>query len=510
MLIFVGCKMTFLGRFFEGGHVPIELSLGVILGVIVLSILASLIFPQGPHDKDVPPMPMPIGHQAMTHDVHKDKDRARTSRAQGEEALSAEKERMSKEITPKGDDYSQWYLDVVLKTELADYGPVKGMMVIRPYGYAVWEAMQADMDRRIKETGHVNAYFPLLIPKSFLEKEKEHVEGFSPECAWVTIGGGDELAEPLAIRPTSEAMICSMYAKWVHSWRDLPVLINQWANVLRWEKVTRPFLRTTEFLWQEGHTLHATEAEAEEETLKMLNVYRSFSEEILAMPVIVGRKSESEKFAGALRTYSIEALMGDGKALQAGTSHNLGQHFATAYGIEFLDKNQERALPWSTSWGTSTRMIGGLIMTHGDDAGLILPPRVAPYQVVIVPIPPRKGDVNEVVLPRARELASRLRAAGRARARRRPRHPAAGLQVRGLGDARGAAAPRDRPQGHREGPVRARPPRHAGEGFRSPGRAGGRRPRAPRRHPARPPRAGAQVHGRPHHPRGLVGRVQAA
>ena len=283
--------------------------------------------------------------------------------------MEKEKERVSKEITPKGEDYSQWYLDVVLKTELADYGPVKGCMVIRPYGYAVWEHMQADMDRRIKETGHVNAYFPLLIPKSFLEKEKEHVEGFSPECAWVTIGGGEELEEPLAIRPTSEAMICSMYAKWVQSWRDLPILINQWANVVRWEKVTRPFLRTTEFLWQEGHTLHATEAEAEEETLKMLQVYRSFSEEILAMPVVWGRKSESEKFAGALRTYAIEALMGDGKALQAGTSHNLGQHFATAYGIEFLDKDQQRALPWSTSWGSSTRMIGGLIMTHGDDSG---------------------------------------------------------------------------------------------------------------------------------------------
>jgi prolyl-tRNA synthetase len=323
-----------------------------------------------------------------------------------------EKERVSKEITPKGDDYSQWYLDVVLKTELADYGPVKGCMIIRPYGFAVWEHMQADMDRRIKETGHVNAYFPLFIPKSFLEKEKEHVEGFSPECAWVTVGGGEELEEPLAIRPTSESMICSMYAKWVHSWRDLPVLINQWANVVRWEKVTRPFLRTTEFLWQEGHTLHATEAEAEEETLKMLHVYRSFSEEMLAMPVVWGRKSESEKFAGALRTYSIEALMGDGKALQAGTSHNLGQHFATAYGIEFLDKDQKRALPWSTSWGTSTRMIGGLIMTHGDDAGLILPPKVAPYQVVIVPIPPRKGDINESVLPKAREVQKGLRAAG--------------------------------------------------------------------------------------------------
>jgi prolyl-tRNA synthetase len=323
-----------------------------------------------------------------------------------------EKERVLKEITPKSQDFSQWYLDVVLKAEMADYGPVRGCMIIRPYGYAVWEHMQADMDRRIKETGHVNAYFPLLIPKSFLEKEKEHVKGFSPECAWVTMGGGEELEEALAIRPTSESMICSTYAKWVRSWRDLPVLINQWANVVRWERVTRPFLRTTEFLWQEGHTLHATEGEAEEETLKMLHVYRSFSEEILAMPVIWGRKSESEKFAGALRTYAIEALMSDGKALQAGTSHNLGQHFATAYGIEFLDRNQERVKPWSTSWGSSTRMIGGLIMTHGDDAGLILPPRVAPHQVVIVPIPPRKGDWSESVLPKAREVQGALRGAG--------------------------------------------------------------------------------------------------
>jgi prolyl-tRNA synthetase len=321
-------------------------------------------------------------------------------------------ERVSKEITPKTEDFSQWYLDVVLKTELADYGPVKGCMVIRPYGFAIWEAMQADMDRRIKDTGHVNAYFPLFIPKSFLEKEKEHVEGFSPECAWVTVGGGEELEEPLAIRPTSEAMICTMYAKWVKSWRDLPVLINQWANVVRWEKVTRPFLRTTEFLWQEGHTLHATEQEAEEETMRMLGMYRSFYEEVLAVPVVPGRKSESEKFAGALRTYSVEALMGDGKALQGATSHNLGQHFATAYGIEFLDRDQQRALPWSTSWGASTRMIGGLIMTHGDDAGLVLPPKVAPYQVVIVPIPPRKGDWNEAVLPRAREVAATLRGAG--------------------------------------------------------------------------------------------------
>src|SRR3979490_1938850 len=305
-----------------------------------------------------------------------------------------EKDSFVTEITPRSQDFSRWYLDVVRRAELADYSPVKGCMVIRPYGYAIWELIQQALDRRIKATGHVNAYFPLFIPESLLNKEAEHVEGFAPQVAYVTHGGGEELEERLVTRPTSEAIIGTMYAKWVQSWRDLPILINQWANVVRWEKVTRPFLRTTEFLWQEGHTLHATEAEAEEETLKRLEVYRSFSEEVLAMPVVTGRKTDSEKFAGALRTYSIEALMGDGKALQAGTSHNLGQHFATAYGIEFLDKDQQRALPWSTSWGTSTRMIGGLIMTHGDDAGLVLPPRVAPYQVAVVPIPPRKGDWN--------------------------------------------------------------------------------------------------------------------
>src|SRR2546427_1566938 len=267
------------------------------------------------------------------------------------------------EITPQSQDFSRWYLDVVRRAELADYSPVKGCMVIRPYGYAIWELIQQALDRRIKATGHVNAYFPLFIPESRLTKEAEHVEGFAPQVAYVTHGGGEELEERLIVRPTSEAIIGTMYAKWIQSWRDLPVLINQWANVVRWEKVTRPFLRTTEFLWQEGHTLHATEAEAEEETLKMLEVYRSFSEEMLAMPVVTGRKSESEKFAGALRTYAIEALMGDGRALQAGTSHNLGQHFATAYGIEFLDKDQQRRKPWSTSWGTSTRMIGGVIMS---------------------------------------------------------------------------------------------------------------------------------------------------
>ena len=240
----------------------------------------------------------------------------------------SERKNDMKEITPKSEDYSQWYLDVVLKAELADYGPVKGCMVIRPYGYAIWEHMQRDMDRRIKETGHVNAYFPLFIPKSFLQKEKEHVEGFSPECAWVTIGGGEELEEPLAVRPTSEAMICSMYAKWVNSCRDLPDPHQPVGNVVRWEKGTRPFLRTTEFLWQEGHTLHATEEEAEEETLRMLDVYRSFSEEMLAMPVITGGRPRARSSRARCSTYSIEAMMGDGKALQAGTSHNLGQHFA--------------------------------------------------------------------------------------------------------------------------------------------------------------------------------------
>src|SRR5881398_3632957 len=324
----------------------------------------------------------------------------------------AEKDAFVTEITPRSQDFSKWYLDVVRRAELADYSPVKGCMVIRPYGYAIWELIQQALDRRIKATGHVNAYFPLFIPESLLNKEAEHVEGFAPQVAYVTHGGGEELEEKLVVRPTSEAIIGTMYAKWVQSSRDLPILINQWANVVRWEKVTRPFLRTTEFLWQEGHTAHETEAEAEEETLKILDLYADVCESVLAMPVIKGRKSESEKFAGALRTYSIEALMGDGRALQAGTSHNLGQHFATAYGIEFLDKDQQRALPWSTSWGTSTRMIGGLIMTHGDDAGLVLPPRVAPYQVVVVPIPPRKGDWSESVLPKAREALAMLRAAG--------------------------------------------------------------------------------------------------
>src|SRR5881397_2053184 len=314
------------------------------------------------------------------------------------------------EITPRSQDFSRWYLDVVRRAELADYSPVKGCMVVRPYGYAIWELLQQAFDRRIKATGHVNAYFPLFIPESLLTKEAEHVEGFAPQVAYVTHGGGEQLEERLVVRPTSEAIIGTMYAKWVQSWRDLPILINQWANVVRWEKVTRPFLRTTEFLWQEGHTAHETHDEAQAETLLILDLYASVSESVLAMPVIKGMKSESEKFAGALRTYSIEALMGDGRAMQAGTSHNLGQNFAKAFDITFQARDKSVQHVWGTSWGVSTRLVGGVIMTHGDDSGLVLPPRVAPYQVVIVPI--GRDNWREAVLPRAKQIKRALTTAG--------------------------------------------------------------------------------------------------
>jgi prolyl-tRNA synthetase len=314
------------------------------------------------------------------------------------------------EITPQSQDFSRWYLDVVRRAELADYSPVKGCMVIRPYGYAIWELIQQALDRRIKATGHVNAYFPLFIPESLLHKEAEHVEGFAPQVAYVTHGGGEELEERLVVRPTSEAIIGTMYAKWVQSWRDLPILINQWANVVRWEKVTRPFLRTTEFLWQEGHTAHETEAEAEEETRKILDLYKETVETEMAVPVIAGIKSESEKFAGALRTYSIEALMGDGRALQAGTSHNLGQNFAKAFDITFQARDKSVQHVWGTSWGMTTRLVGAAIMVHGDDSGLVLPPRVAPYQVVVVPI--GRDNWRETVLPKAQEIQRELVAAG--------------------------------------------------------------------------------------------------
>jgi prolyl-tRNA synthetase len=326
------------------------------------------------------------------------------------------------EITPRSQDFSQWYLDVVRRAELADYSPVKGCMVIRPYGYAIWELIQETLNARIKATGHVNAYFPLFIPEGLLHKEAEHVEGFSPQVAYVTHAGGEELEEKLVVRPTSEAIIGTMYAKWIQSWRDLPILINQWANVVRWEKVTRPFLRTTEFLWQEGHTAHETESEAEEETLKILDLYADVCESLLAIPVIKGRKSESEKFAGALRTYSIEALMGDGRALQAGTSHNLGQNFAKVFDITFQGRDKSLQHVWGTSWGVTTRLVGAVIMTHGDDSGLVLPPQVAPYQVVIVPI--GRDDWRETVLPHAEAILRDLLAAGlRATLDRRDERP---------------------------------------------------------------------------------------
>ena len=313
-----------------------------------------------------------------------------------------------KEIADMKEDFPQWYTDVILKTELVDYGPVKGTMVIRPYGYEIWEHIREELDRRFKATGHKNAYFPMFIPLSYLMKEAEHVEGFAPEVALVTHVGNTELEEKLVVRPTSETIICDMYSKWVQSYRDLPLLINQWANVVRWEKTTRPFLRTSEFLWQEGHTLHATEEEAREETLKMLEVYREFMQNVLAIEVLTGIKTEKEKFAGAVETYTMEAMMLDGKSLQSGTSHFLGKNFASAFEIKYLDRDGKLKNPYQTSWGVSTRLIGALIMAHGDQRGLKLPPRVAPVQVVVIPVAQHK----EGVLEKAREIAELLRKAG--------------------------------------------------------------------------------------------------
>jgi prolyl-tRNA synthetase len=313
---------------------------------------------------------------------------------------------MSERITPRSEDYSQWYVDVVLQSRLADYSPVKGCMVIRPRGFALWEKMRAALDGMFKATGHQNAYFPLLIPESFLRREAEHVEGFSPELAVVTHGGGEVLEEPLVIRPTSETIIWSMYKKWIQSYRDLPLLINQWANVVRWEKRTRLFLRTTEFLWQEGHTAHATREEAQEETLRMLMVYKKFAEEYMALPVLAGIKTESEKFAGAVETYAIEGLMQDRRALQAGTSHNLGQNFAKAFEVTFQSREGGLEYVWATSWGVSTRLVGALIMTHSDDKGLVLPPALAPTEILIVPI--FKNESRAQVMEFARRLQGLL------------------------------------------------------------------------------------------------------
>ncbi|MFZ7121839.1 MAG: proline--tRNA ligase [Eubacteriaceae bacterium] len=308
-------------------------------------------------------------------------------------------------ITPMNEDFAKWYTDVISKTELVDYSPVKGFMVIRPYGYAIWENIQNQYDKKFKETGHQNMYFPLLIPESLLKKEEEHVEGFAPEVAWVTHGGNKELGERLCIRPTSETIICSMYSKWLNTYRQLPFKYNQWCSVVRWEKTTRPFLRTSEFLWQEGHTLHETYDEAQEETMQMLDIYRKVAEEYMAIPMVVGKKSEKEKFAGAYATYTMEALMHDGQALQSGTSHNLGQHFTKAFEINYLDRDNKQSFPYHTSWGVSTRLIGALIMVHGDDNGLVLPPKIAPIQVAIIPIAQHK----EGVLQAASEINDKLK-----------------------------------------------------------------------------------------------------
>ncbi|SDT46618.1 prolyl-tRNA synthetase [Paenibacillaceae bacterium GAS479] len=323
--------------------------------------------------------------------------------------MSKEKQFVT-EITPQGEDFSRWYIDVIKKAELMDYSPVRGCIVFRPDGYEIWEHIKEELDRRFKETGHRNAYFPLFIPESFFQKEKEHVEGFNPELPWVTEAGGELLEERLAIRPTSETMIGHMYSKWIHSYRDLPVLINQWANVVRWEKRTLPFLRTSEFLWQEGHTAHETESEAREETMRMLETYRSFVEDYLAIPVISGEKTPSERFAGAVDTYSIEAMMKDGRAVQAGTSHYLGNKFAVAFDIKFLDRDNQQQFAHTTSWGVSTRLIGSLIMVHGDDRGLVLPPKVAPTQVIMIPIGPPK--TRDAVIARVDELYGQLKGAG--------------------------------------------------------------------------------------------------
>jgi len=317
---------------------------------------------------------------------------------------------MNEEKLPtRSENFSEWYNQVILRAEMADYAPVRGCMVGRPYGWALWENIQSALDRRFKATGHVNAAFPLFIPMSFLEKEKEHVEGFSPELAVVTIGGGEKLEEPLVVRPTSETIIGHMYAKWIKSYRDLPVLINQWGNVVRWELRTRLFLRTLEFYWQEGHTAHATAEEAEAETRQMLGVYADFAMNDAALPVIPGKKSDKEKFAGALRSYTIEAMMGDTRALQAGTSHNLGQNFAKAFDIRYLDDKNELQYCWTTSWGLSTRMIGAIIMTHGDDQGLVLPPKLAPIQAVIVPIY-RSDEEKSLVMPAVEVVQKELSA----------------------------------------------------------------------------------------------------
>ncbi|PIN20292.1 Prolyl-tRNA synthetase [Handroanthus impetiginosus] len=341
-------------------------------------------------EKELTPPPSELDHSSVKPKLQQEKDRV---------------------ITPRSQDFNAWYLDIIAIAELADYGPVRGTMVIRPYGYAIWEAIQEYLNVKFKETGHSNMYFPQFIPYSFIEKEASHVEGFSPELALVTIGGGKELEEKLVVRPTSETIVNHMFTQWIHSYRDLPLMINQWANVTRWEMRTKPFVRTLEFLWQEGHTAHATPEEAEKEAQQMIDVYTKFAFEQAAIPVIPGRKSKVETFAGATKTYTIEAMMGDRKALQAGTSHNLGQNFSHAFGTQFTDENGQRQHVWQTSWAISTRFVGGIIMTHGDDTGLMLPPNLAPIQVIVVPIW-KKADEKTGVLDAALSVKETLQAAG--------------------------------------------------------------------------------------------------
>lgn len=331
----------------------------------------------------------------------------------------AKNEKMVKDITAMDEDFAKWYTDVVIKAELIDYSSVRGCMVIRPYGYAIWENIQRIMDGMFKETGHENVYMPMFIPESLLEKEKDHVEGFAPEVAWVTHGGNEKLEERLCVRPTSETLFCEHYKNIIHSYRDLPKLYNQWCSVVRWEKTTRPFLRSREFLWQEGHTIHATAEEARQETVRMLNVYAEFCEKALAMPVVKGVKTEKERFAGAQDTYTIEALMHDGKALQSGTSHYFGDGFAKAFGIEYTNKENEQATPFQTSWGTTTRLIGAIIMTHGDDNGLVLPPAVAPTQLIVIPVAAHKPGVLE----KAQEIENRLQSVCRVKTDRSEQSP---------------------------------------------------------------------------------------
>ncbi|WP_017751491.1 proline--tRNA ligase [Clostridium tyrobutyricum] len=325
--------------------------------------------------------------------------------------MSKKSKKLVEQITSRDEDFAQWYTDIVKKAELADYSSVKGCMIIRPYAYAMWESIQGYLDKRFKETGHENVYMPVFIPESLLQKEKDHVEGFAPEVAWVTHGGDEELTEKLCVRPTSETLFCEHYAKIVQSYKDLPKLYNQWCSVVRWEKTTRPFLRTTEFLWQEGHTIHETKEQAESETKRMLNIYAELCENVLAMPVLKGQKTEKEKFAGGEATYTIEALMHDGKALQAGTSHFLGQNFAKSFGMQYSDRDGKLQYVYQTSWGITTRLIGAIIMVHGDDNGLVVPPRIAPVQVIIVPVAQHK----EGVLEKANELKDRISKIARAK-----------------------------------------------------------------------------------------------